>query len=172
MKTYDWINLAAILFSPLIAVLVTVYLQDRKERQRTMTAVFFTVVANRHQRLDEEVIKHLNAIDVVFANCRDVRKRWSEYREITEQSPSTPNWSKNLDDKYVELMGEMAKVLGYSKKISQIELSRSYQPELFAMQSEFGAEIQAKLLKVLRGEQAIAIVPYAPSAKAEDKSEG
>ena len=60
------LTFCAILLSPVIAVLITVWLQNRKERRATKLWVFNTLIATRHDPIKDENVRALNMVDVVF----------------------------------------------------------------------------------------------------------
>ena len=74
-----WVNIIAILLSPLIAVLVTVMLQARNEQNSRRLWIFNTLIATRHSPLIDEAVRALNMIDVAFYHSKRVRQIWHEY---------------------------------------------------------------------------------------------
>lgn len=160
MEIKDLINLLAILLSPIIAVLVTIWMQDRREKRGRMHWVLATVVANRHQKVAVEVVQALNSIDIVFTNNVEVRRLWKEYMDITEQNFEQPNIYKKLDDEYVELIDAMAKALGYGGKVSQIEIGKAYSPTGLGDQALQTQELLRHALRVFKGEQALMVAAH------------
>src|SRR6185312_12440651 len=63
------VNILAVLLSPLIAVLITVSLQNRKERRDSKRRIFETLIGTRHAPITEETTRALNMIDVVFCDA-------------------------------------------------------------------------------------------------------
>lgn len=169
MEATDLINVLAILLSPVIAVLVTIWMQDRREKRGRMYWVFATVVANRHQKLDATVVQALNSIDVVFTDHPKVRQLWKEYMDITEQDVTQPNMLKRLDDKYVELTDAMARVLGYGGKVSQLEMGKAYLPTGLGNQVVQSQELLTQALAVFKGEQPLVVAAYQPDQPEQHK---
>lgn len=75
-------EIVAVLLSPIIAVVVTLWYQSRKEKRDTKRWLFGTLIATRHSPLTEESVRALNMIDVVFFNSQPVRKLWREYFDM------------------------------------------------------------------------------------------
>lgn len=50
MEAKDYINICAILLSPVIAVCITLWYQNRAERMKTKKDIFFTLMKNRTSR--------------------------------------------------------------------------------------------------------------------------
>ena len=67
MTLSETANFLAILSSPLIAVSVTVWLQDRKEKRGQKLAILGTLMGTRHAQLTDENVRSLNMIDLVFS---------------------------------------------------------------------------------------------------------
>src|SRR4051812_19132766 len=105
----DTINIAAIILSPLIAVLVTVWLQNRKERRGHQLWIFSKLMQTRHSPVTDQTVRALNMIDVVFANKRRIRQLWREYYDslCNEGLNNQQGW-KQRQVKNLELITEMA----------------------------------------------------------------
>ncbi|MEW6602601.1 MAG: DUF6680 family protein, partial [Nitrospirota bacterium] len=82
LQVKDIISIAAILFSPIIAVLVAKYLQNRKSKKDHKLYIFSTLMAARHSPINDEVVRALNMVDVAFCNDEKVRKLWHEYYDM------------------------------------------------------------------------------------------
>ncbi|OPZ86047.1 MAG: hypothetical protein BWY74_03750 [Firmicutes bacterium ADurb.Bin419] len=119
-----YINILAILISPIVALLLTKYLQNRKEVRERQYNVFITLVSSRHKNIDHEQAKAFNSIDIVFHNCEGVRKSWKEYFELIHQ----PNRISEWDNKRLELLKAMSDVVGYKNIIDHLDLGRVYSP--------------------------------------------
>ncbi|HEX2549761.1 MAG TPA: DUF6680 family protein, partial [Gammaproteobacteria bacterium] len=63
---YDWPNILAILFSPLIALQVQKYLDNRSKEKRIKEEIFSTLMETRAQSISFEHVRALNKIDVAF----------------------------------------------------------------------------------------------------------
>jgi len=68
------INLFALLFSPLIAVLVSVFLQSKQAKYGEKKVIFSTLIATRHSPINDQTVRALNMIDVVFYKNKNVRR--------------------------------------------------------------------------------------------------
>lgn len=141
----------ATLLSPLIAVLVTRWQQERAEKQQAKLYLFNTLMATRHTPITEENVRALNMIDVLFFDKPTVRGLWREYFEMLSNSGlDNLEGYKTRQTKNLELINEMAKVLGYGQAISHIDVDRVYYPKGLVQQGEEGAELTRELLRVLR----------------------
>ncbi len=159
----DVLTVVAIVLSPLVAVLVSMWLQDRKEKRHRQYWVFATIVSNRHQKTTADVVQALNTIDIAFANDRTVRELWKDYLEIAELDMSKASAAKRLEDKYVEMIHAMGRSLGLGDQVSQLQMSQIYFPVGLGNQLLQGQDIMDHALRVLKGEQALLVAVAPPS---------
>lgn len=138
----EWLTLAAILLSPLIAVQVEKWLERRREEKGRKLMVFRALMANRAAKLSQAYVEALNMIDLTFTGERDraVREKWRECLDKFANFPKAPEVPKetdndatkeayktnqtqyitdlkahtaSLDESLTDLMHEMAKTLNY-----------------------------------------------------------
>lgn len=150
------INIIAVLLSPIIAVLVTLYLQNRSEKLKNKMQIFNILIRSRHQVITEDMVSAYNMIDVVFFNDTKVRKLWREYYELLGNN--AVNY-QNKEDKRLELIHEMAKVLGYGKAINHIDITRVYYPTGLAVKTQRNEDTADELLRVLKASNGLLVIP-------------
>lgn len=145
------VNVIAILVSPLIAVLITVYLQNRKEKHNLKMRIFGTLMATRHSPIRDESVRALNMIDVVFSNKEKVRKLWHEYYDMLNNQGLQNEQGFNLrQKKNLELITEMANEVGYGKEITHLDVDRVYYPQGMGKAQERSEEMATEWLRVLK----------------------
>lgn len=167
-----FVNIIAILLSPVIAVLITICLQNRRERRNQKLSIFNTLIATRHSPINDENVRALNMIDVVFHDCPRVRDLWHEYFSMlcNEGLNNALGWPQR-QKKNLEMITEMAKVLGYGDAITHLDVDRVYYPVGLGAQSQKGAEIADELLRVLKASQGVQLVPrLAPEKQANEEA--
>lgn len=119
MEIKDWINIAAIILSPIFAVIITMWLTTRNEKRKEKMEVFKQLMVSRVISGTIDYVKTLNALDVVFADSPKVRKAWQElYNEYAKS---------NVDhiailSKRAKLIISVANDLGYNGKIEWDEI--------------------------------------------------
>lgn len=132
------INIVALIVIPIVAVFVGQLLQNKSEKRKDKMQIFQCLMTRRITGWTaSEAVNALNSIDIVFSDCKDVRKQWavllSKYRkEIDPQ------------EQYIEqckLLELMAKNLGYKDKITWDVIQKPYYPEGLAKQIEMNAKI-------------------------------
>jgi len=147
----DIINIVAIGLSPVIAVLISVWLQDRKEKRQHKLWLLHALISTRHNQLSDETIKALNSIDLVFWDKPTVRKLWKEYFEmLNNQGLNNDIGYKQRTAKLLELITEMASILGYKDAITALDVDRIYLPTGMGKAMARNEELANELLRVLK----------------------
>ena len=151
-------TLLAVLLSPVIAVSVTVWLQNRKDKRATKLWIFTALMATRHSPITDENVRALNMIDVAFHDRPRVRQLWHEYFEmLSNEGLSNSVGFGQRQKKNLELITEMAKAVGYGKAITHLDVDRVYYPVGLGEQSKRGDELANELLRVLKGSTGLRI---------------
>lgn len=154
------INVIAILVSPLIAVLVTIYLQNRKEKHNLRMRIFGTLMAIRHSPIIDEGVRALNMIDVVFSKNQKIRKLWHEYFDmLCNQGLMNEQGLSMRQKKNLELITEMAKEVGYGDEITHLDVDRVYYPEGLGKAWNRNEEMAEEWLRVLKNTERFVVVP-------------
>ena len=136
----------ALFFGPIIAVGITLWWQNRKEKRDAKIRLFTTLMAQRKTTPPTyEWVQALNLIDVVFARDRSVVELWHELFHLFESRERT----QTQDHKYIELLSEMASVLGYHKS-KQTDIDKFYYPQSYIDALLAQNEAQAEWLRVLK----------------------
>ena len=157
------INIVAIVVSPIAAVLITMFLQSRKEKRAQKLFIFNTLISTRRAPINEETVRALNMIDVVFHDCSGIRKLWHEYFDmLNNQGLNNPLGWPQRQKKNLEMITEIAKVLGYGKEISHLDVDRVYNPTGLFDQSNRATEISVELLRVLKASGGLNFSPKPP----------
>ena len=153
-------DIAAILLSPVIAVLVTLWYQSRKEKRDLKRWVFNTLMATRHSPITDETVRALNMIDVVFHKAPRIRQLWHHYFDMltNEGLNNSQGWSQR-SKKNLEMITAIAADLGYGRSITHLDVDRVYYPVGLGRQAERANEISTELLRVLRNSQGIVVAP-------------
>ena len=154
------ISILAVLLSPLVAVLVTVYLQNRREKRNQKLWIFNTLIATRHSPIIEENVRSLNMIDIAFHDSPNLRKLWHEYFDmLANEGLNNELGFSQRQKKNLEMITEMARVLGYGKAISHLDVDRVYYPIGLGTQSKRAEAIAEELLRVLKASGGVQFAP-------------
>lgn len=154
----EWINVAAIAMSPIIAVLVSIWVQNRKERRQHKLGILGTLIGGRHDPLTLENVRALNMIDLVFHDQAKVRSLWREYFDMlcNEGLDNETGWVQR-NKKRNELITQMAAGLGYGKAISHLDVDRVYIPIGVVDNAAKSRELLEELLRVLKNTDSLAM---------------
>jgi Family of unknown function (DUF6680) len=167
----DFASLLAVLLSPVIAVGVTLWYQTRKEKRDAKRWIAQTLMATRHSQITDEAVRALNLIDLVYYDSPSVRRLWREYFEmLSNEGLNNPIGWATRQKKNLEMLTEMATVLGYGKAVTHLDVDRVYYPQGLGDQAQRAREISDELLRVLRGSQGLQVLPKAASELGEGKA--
>lgn len=151
-----WVTGLAIFLGPLTGVLFTLWFQSRKDKNNQKQHLFLILMAHRKSYPPTfELVNGLNLIDVVFAEHRRVVELWHEYYDLLCHNPV--NWQLT-EPKYLDLLAEMAKILGYDK-LAQTDISKFYSPRAHGDQTQLLQDTQNELLRVLKNTERFVVVP-------------
>lgn len=159
MNLTDILMIAATALSPLIAVQVTRYLQERNERRTQQLRVFKVLMATRAYSVSPSHVEALNSIDLEFAGGsskeRAVREAWQTYLDhLGSKTLEGQAWGDKRVDLQVELLYSMAKCLGYDFNKTQIK-NASYSPVVHGRIESEQEGIRRLTLELLEGKRAL-----------------
>jgi hypothetical protein len=150
-------EVVAIILGPIIAVAITLWWQNRKEKRDAKLRLFISLMAQRKTTPPTyEWVQALNLIDVVFAKDRRVVELWHELFQLFENRERT----QTQDHKYIELLSEMASVLGF-RKLQQTDIDKFYYPQSYVDALLAQNKAQAEWLRVLENTERFSAVPRA-----------
>ena len=118
------VTVLSVVFSGVVATVITILYQKFSGEQTAKRRVFETAVSYRFFISEEENVKSLNSIDVIFHKNQRVRQAWKSYMDEADKPSSNP---QQLNDRYIKLLEEMALACGY-KDIRWDDLKRYYYP--------------------------------------------
>jgi hypothetical protein len=156
MSTTDILMILATAFSPLIAVQVTRYLDDRNEEKGRKLRVFKTLMATRAYNLSPAHVEALNSIDLDFSHKKKGEKavveHWQQYLDHLGNQPTEPSWNTRRVDLLVELLYAMGCSLGYDFSKTQIK-NGTYAPTAHGQIENEQSRIRALVLDLLDGKR-------------------
>lgn len=148
MISYEAATLVALVTGPVVAVVITLWHQQRSEKRAAKARLFQALMANRKILPPPfEYVGAVNLIDVVFADEPGVVGLWHEVYDILCIKPVIP--AEQLVHKNLELLSAMAASLGYSS-LKQTDIDKFYFPEMHNTQAALSRDLQTELLRVLK----------------------
>jgi len=173
VQVRDWLTIGALILGPIFAVCITLYIEQRRERQRARRWALLALVSNRHSVFADERLKALNSIDLLFQDAPEVRSKWKAYlgQLSNEEALKTDLGAREAQRLNLELISAMARSLGY-KSLSQTDIDRGYFPKHFNIQAAEAKTLQDSFLEFLQGALKLlqanqppqAALPQAPAA--------
>jgi len=156
VKATDIIMIGVAFIGPIVAVAITLWYQNRKEKRDAQYRLFTVLMTHRKSNPPTfDLVNGLNLIDVVFSQHRKTVELWHEYYAMLGQKDV--NWQL-ADSKYLDLLASMATVLGY-KNLLQTDISRYYSPVAHGNQAELNEKIQNEFLRVLQNTASFVVEP-------------
>jgi len=157
MTISDWIMIIAVLAGPIVAVQLTRYLDDNKDKRERKAHIFKTLMATRSYNVSWDHVSALNRIDLEFDKSKRLEKNvieaWKSYLDWLGNNNSLPpeQWGPKRIDLFVELLHAMATVLGYDFDKTHIKNS-SYSPVAHGNLENEQQIIRTGIIKILNGQ--------------------
>ena len=129
MNISDFINIVAIIFAPVISVIIGQKLQDRARKRQDKMEIFKALMTSRVYGWTNASVYALNIIDVVFADDKKVRTQWKAYYDKLCVSNPTEEDIRKIENEKCKLLEVMAKSLGYKSKITWETIQNPYIPK-------------------------------------------
>ena len=131
------IEIVILFLSPFIAVLVTLWYQDRQAKQQVKMDLFRRLITHKGKvTLSREYIEALNQIRVVFYNNEKIKTLWGQYYELVQVDRDLTKLEiQRMDRIDLDMLQEIAKELKF-KDMTQNDISRHYYPSGLGQQDE------------------------------------
>lgn len=157
MTLTDFLMIAATALSPLIAVQVTRYLDDRNEARGRKLAVFKTLMATRAYNISHRHVEALNSIDLEFLPKKPAEKAvldvWQQYLDhLGNTEMASEAWAIRRVDLLVDLLQAMGQAVGYGFNKTQIK-NGTYSPTAHGRIEGEQERIRAMTLEILEGKR-------------------
>jgi hypothetical protein len=157
---YAVATLIAIVLGPVIAVVMTRFLDEKSERRRRKTEVFRNLMQTRGIRLDPVHVAALNVLEIEFYNEPEVRRAYADY--IAHLSAPMPVVSEQdrffaqRSDLFMSMLHKMGGALRF--QFDKRDLERlSYVPQGWDADHSLQRRNAALLTQILSGERAIPV---------------
>ena len=157
MTLTDILMVTATALSPVIAVQVTRYLDDRNEERGRKLQIFKTLMATRAYNIAPRHVEALNRIDLEFSAKNKKEKAvldvWMQYLDHLGNHQMTPEaWGIRRLDLLVDLLYAMGKALDYDFNKTQIK-NGTYSPTAHGRLDEEQGRIRSLILELLEGKR-------------------
>lgn len=155
-----------------MAVLITRYFDDRRERRQRRLRIFRTLMGTRSTALNTQRVEALNIIEIEFHKNKKVVESWKNCIR-SFNTPTTPQMNqqqidqinRNSHDSYTKLLDEMGRSLGFS--IEQLDILRSsYYPQALVDDENEQRLLRRLLVQLLQGQVSLPVRSHNPAGNA------
>jgi hypothetical protein len=159
MSFTDILMITSTALSPLIAVQVTRFLDDRNEERGRKLQVFKTLMATRAYNIAPAHVEALNRIDLEFSPKKPLEKAvldiWQQYLDHLGNRQMEPAaWNIRRVDLLVDLLYAMGKALGYDFNKTQIK-NGTYSPTAHGRLEEEQEKVRSMAIELLEGSRVL-----------------
>ena len=129
MQLKDIIDVVAIIVSPIVAVLIGQYLQNREKSRTDKKEILKALMVNRGLGWSIDSVKALNLIEIVFHDEDKVLSQWKKYyNKLCMENPAESELS-DMKSEGDRLLKVMADSLGYKDKVTWDTIQKPYIPK-------------------------------------------
>jgi hypothetical protein len=153
----------ATLFGPIFAVLMTRYLDEKRQIKERRMTVFRALMGTRKAVLSPDRVTALNMIEIEFYGIQPVQQAYRDVmNHINHPKPVPETWGEQQRKYITKLMSEIGKILGY--ELQQLDvLDGGYHPQgIFDIELEQQA-VRRSLIEVLTGNRTLIVSQAAPA---------
>jgi hypothetical protein len=148
----DVLIIAATFLGPIIAVQLTRWLDNGKERRDRKFQIFNILMATRAYNVSYGHVEALNRIDVEFSGNKDkdVIDAWKAYHDhLSNRNLSIDVWIEKRITLFSELLYKMSQNLGYNFDKTYIK-NMSYSPERHEIIENDQEKLRTAVLSLLQ----------------------
>jgi hypothetical protein len=152
----DYLTIIALIAGPAIAVIITLWHQNRTAKREAKQKLFLDLMSRRKTfSPTQEWVNALNLIDVVYADNHTIIDHWHSLYQVVFAKP----WNQErYAHTYLDLLSAMAKDLGY-KGLTQTDIDKFYAPDVLTEAALIQAETQKDFLRVLKASESFGAMP-------------
>ncbi len=160
-------TIVAIIVGPILAVLVTRFIDDQRAAKARRMDIFRTLMRTRKMPIHFEHVGALNLVEIEFAKQSAVIQAWRNYfASLVERHPETASqdeknaFAKKRDSLLTKLIHEIAKSLKF--EVEQLDiLEGNYIPQGWNDDDWEQRMVRRGLIEVLQGRRPLNIQPFA-----------
>jgi len=141
------VNILAVVISPIVAVYIGRWLQERSEKRKEKWIILKTLMSSRDV-WNQESVYALNIIDIVFSDDEKVVKCWREYYDKVCIDSLTDNDNRKINNAKFKLLEAMAASLGYGDKITWESIQNPYKLKWMVDEEKLRKDFQISQIKI------------------------
>ncbi|QGP80888.1 DUF6680 family protein [Sphingobium sp. CAP-1] len=123
LQPYEWLTLVGVIVGPIIAVLISLWIENRRRDRDQKLIILRQLLTTRHLVGDPNYSAAVNLIPVEFAGKRAVLDAYREFIEAVQLVPSPENQERVIAKsvaKQTRMIFEIAKSIGF--KIAETDI--------------------------------------------------
>lgn len=172
MDWKDIIMTIAVIIGPIVAVVITRYLDNKNFEKNRKLSIFRDLIKDRSDSLSYNFVNAFNLIQIEFSNDAKVIDAWKSVLECRNAPgpQDDPEWwtRKNMeaDQKINNMLFEMAKVLNID--LNPFDMQTSYFPRGWSDEKQINLKIRNLLHELLDNKGAISVkIVESPQTESE-----
>lgn len=162
MSTVEILTIFAIFVGPITAVVLTRFMDHRRERRQRKIDVLRTLMKTRRDRLSYDHVGTLNLVELEFYGVATIKTTYRNYIEHLGESPPPIGKDKTFFDTRADRFADLLKAIGdhLGFRFDKADLERLGYFPLGWEQNQLLAQANAQLVnEVLRGTRPLPITP-------------
>ena len=124
LKLYEWLTLVGVIAGPIVAVLLTLWIEGRRRDHDQRVQVLKALLTTRHLPGDPAYSVAINMIPVEFNKSAAVMAAWHSYMEAVRYRPSDENADEHFKvtmTKQTKLIFQVMRELGFKLAETDIQ---------------------------------------------------
>jgi hypothetical protein len=160
-----WLGISVVIATvcgPVLAVLVTRYIDRQRDQRARRMEVFRALMAFRKAPLSPERVKALNMVEIEFHGIQPVEDAHRALMQHVGTPAGSEAWVDRSHKLSTKLLSEMAGVLGYD--LQQLDvLEGGYYPQGYVDLESEQQNVRRLLIEILSGRRPLPVSPAAPT---------
>lgn len=174
---FGWAILVATGMGPVLAVLVTRWIDERRETSARQLQVFRQLMANRRAPVSADFVAALNLVEIEFYQNQQVIEHHKELIDLFNADLERMDegirirHNERIETQTQDLLFEIGKALGY--KVVRLDLKKGgYLPNALSWREQWSSQWQHFLAEVALGKRSIPVsLPPADEREAQARRE-
>lgn len=165
MTISDILSIVAIIFGPVVAVVITRLMDDRNAAKGRRYQVFRDLMRTRAAKLSPAHVDALNLVEIEFNKFPRVTGAWHRYMEnLAAANPIDENERSNFNVRreqlFIKLIQEVAKQSGLRTVDITDVMTSNYYPVGWQTEQQEQQQIRQSLIQVLAGNRPLSIKAF------------
>jgi hypothetical protein len=126
LKPVDWLTLIALVLGPVSAVLITLWIEERRKVRDARTYILRMLMTTRMRPGDRNYIYTVNVVPVEFHDEPEGIKAWRDYGTVVAQRAAPGEEAAHVQQltvKQAALIFSIMEVLGFKQSEGEIQTS-------------------------------------------------